>query len=139
MFRVFLLLRYKNLFGIGALSRNARLECGDRLHSHDHPLENYLLLQPKGVRFLINIRLLFVCWLQMIISIKSTFELRFGTLGGVGSLYKYLLLFVIIIINISETHIHLHSSYLAVLRILEAFIMQKLVILLICLTETATL
>ena len=44
MFRVFLLLRYKNLFGIGALSRNARLECGDRLHSHDHPLENYLLL-----------------------------------------------------------------------------------------------
>lgn len=43
---------------------------------------------------------------------------------------------IIIIISISETHIHLISPYLVLLRIFEVFFfMRELVILLICLTS----
>lgn len=45
---VFLLLNMlPNSFGMVALRCNARLDCSDRLHSQDHPLENSLVLWLK--------------------------------------------------------------------------------------------
>ena len=48
MFQVFLLLNIlPNSFGMVALSGNGLLDCGDRLHSQNHPLENSSVLWLK--------------------------------------------------------------------------------------------